>query len=250
MLAVIIIALLATLAIFYLCNKLARTPKLQIIGELITQINTSEKVVALTYDDGPSPYHTNQLLALLERLQVKATFFVVGQKIEENPDIVRCIIEQGHELGNHSYSHPEMIWKKPGFIKSEIEKTDQLLCQLGVQQEIHFRSPFGIKFLILPYFLNKMKKKNIMWNVDPQDYQASSPEEISNYVIKNVVPGSIILLHDFERVDSPTIPATELIIEQLQAQGYKFKTVSELIQSGASATESSIMRNSNNKISV
>lgn len=249
MLTVIAIASLVTVATLYFCNKLARTPKLQIIGELLTQINTPEKVVALTYDDGPSPNHTNQLLALLERLQVKATFFVVGEKIEENPEILKSIVEQGHELGNHSYSHPQMIWKMPGFIKSEIEKTDRLLRQLGVQQEIHFRSPFGIKFLILPYFLNKMKKKNIMWNVDPKDYQASSPEEISNYVIKNVVPGSIILLHDFERVDSPTIPATEVMIQKLQAKGYKFKTVSELIQCGSSA-DSSIRTHSPDKVSV
>jgi peptidoglycan/xylan/chitin deacetylase (PgdA/CDA1 family) len=233
MLAVIVIASLATLAIFFLCYKLARTSKFQILGELITQSNTTEKVVALTYDDGPSPDHTNQLLAIFERLQVKATFFVVGQKIEENPDIVRRIVAEGHELGNHSYSHPKMIWKKPGFIKSEIEKTDQLLRQIGVQQEIHFRSPFGIKFLILPYILNKMNKKNIMWNVDPQDYQASSPEMISNYVLKNIAPGSIILLHDFERIDSPTIPATELIIQKLQKDGYIFKTVSQLIQGSA-----------------
>lgn len=248
MLTVIVIASLVTIATFYLCNKLARTPKLQIIGELITQIHTPEKVVALTYDDGPSPEHTNQLLTLLERLQVKATFFVVGEKIEENPEILKSIVEQGHELGNHSYSHPEMIWKMPGFIKSEIEKTDQLLRQLGVQQEIHFRSPFGIKFLILPYFLNKMKKKNIMWNVDPKDYQASSPEEISDYVIKNVVPGSIILLHDFERVDSPTIPATEVMIQKLQAKGYKFKTVSELIQCGRA--DSSLLTPSPHEMSV
>ena len=244
----ITIIVLATLAIFYICNKLARTSKWQIIGELLTQLDTPEKVVALTYDDGPSPYHTNQLLALLERLQVKATFFVVGTKIEENPEIIERIVAQGHELGNHSYSHPRMIWKKPGFIKSEIEKTDQLLRQLGVQDEIHFRSPYGIKFLILPYILNKMKKKNIMWNVDPQDYQASSPQEISNYVINKVVPGSIILLHDFERVDSPTIPATETMIQQLHEQGYKFKTVSELIQYGHG--NSSITTHSPNQISV
>ena len=229
MLAAIIIASIATLPIVYLLNKLARTPRFQIIGELINHVNTPEKVVALTYDDGPSLCHTNQLLNLLERLQVKATFFVVGQKIEENPEIVRQLVSKGHELGNHSYSHQRMFWKKPSFIRSEIEKTDQLLRQLGVKDELHFRAPFGIKFLILPYILTKMKKKNILWDVDPKDYQESNPEVISNYVLKHVVPGSIILLHDFERASSPTIRATEFIIQKLQEKGYKFKTVSELL---------------------
>jgi peptidoglycan/xylan/chitin deacetylase (PgdA/CDA1 family) len=230
MLAAIIIASVASLTVFiFIINKLAATSKFQLIGELVNHINTPEKVVALTYDDGPSPSHTNQLLNLLDRLQVKATFFLVGQKIEEHQETVRLLLSKGHELGNHSYSHPRMIWKKPSFIRSEIEKTDELLQQLGVKHNPHFRAPFGLKFLILPYILAKMNKKNIMWNVDPKDYQESNPEVISNYVLDRVVPGSIILLHDFERANSPTIPATEILIRKLQEKGYKFKTVSELL---------------------
>jgi peptidoglycan/xylan/chitin deacetylase (PgdA/CDA1 family) len=222
--------LLATvLIIFYLTNKLAKTSKFQILGELITDVKTQEKVVALTYDDGPNPPYTNKLLDTLERLQVKVTFFVLGKNLEKYPQIAQEIFLKGHELGNHSYSHLPLIWKKASFIKSEIEKTDRLLRQLGVEQEIHFRPPFGFKLLFLPYILAKMHKKNILWNVDPKDFAASEAKVIESYVLDHVKPGSIILLHDGGGDRSLTIAATESLIQQLQAKGYQFKTVSELL---------------------
>lgn len=222
--------LLATvLIIVYLTNKLAKTSKFQIFGELITEVKTQEKVIALTYDDGPNPPYTDKLLDTLERLQVKATFFVIGKNVEKYPQIAREIFLKGHELGNHSYSHLPLIWKKPSFIKSEIEKTDRLIRKLGVEGEIHFRSPFGFKLLLLPYILANMHKKNILWNVDPKDYAASKAEVIESHVLERVQPGSIILLHDGGGDRSLTIAATESLIQKLQAKGYQFKTVSELL---------------------
>ncbi len=218
------------IATFYLLSKLASTSKYQIIGELITRIKTNDKVVALTYDDGPNPATTKNLLELLERCGVKATFFVIGKNVEQYPDVVKLIVAGGHELGNHSYSHPKMLWRKPSFIKAEINHTEQLLRQLGVNQEIHFRTPYGIKLFILPYILFEMKKKSISWNIDPKDYQESDPQVITNHILKQVLPGSIILLHDCEGDRSATIAATEIVIQELHSQGYQFKTVSELLQ--------------------
>ena len=214
---------------FKLLNKLTQTSKFQILGELITHVDTKEKVVALTYDDGPNPPYTNQLLNLLERLQVKATFFVVGKNVEQHPETVQLLVSKGHELGNHSYSHAQLVWKTPWFVRSEIEKTDKLLRQLGVKQEIHFRAPYGFKLLILPYLLAKMHKKNIMWSVNPRDFAEGNSEVIENYVVEQVRPGSIILMHDGGGDRSPTIAATEGLIQKLQEQGYQFKTVSELM---------------------
>jgi peptidoglycan/xylan/chitin deacetylase (PgdA/CDA1 family) len=166
----------------------------------------------------------------LERNQIKATFFVVGNIIEKHPATVRLVISKGHELGNHSYSHQKMISENPSFIRSEIEKTDQLLRQLGVKEEIHFRAPYGRKFLVLPYVLAKMNKKNILWNVNPNDYKALNSEVIENYVLEHVTPGSIILLHDGGGDRSPTVAATESLIKKLGERGYTFKTVSELMR--------------------
>jgi len=219
-----------TLVTIYLLNALSKTTKFQVFGELVNHVDTKEKVVALTYDDGPNPPYTNQLIGILERNQIKATFFVVGNIIEKHPATVRLVISKGHELGNHSYSHQKMISENPSFIRSEIEKTDQLLRKLGVKEEIHFRAPYGRKFLVLPYLLAKMNKKNILWNVNPNDYKALNSEVIENYVLEHVSPGSIILLHDGGGDRSRTVTATESLIKKLGEKGYTFKTVSELMR--------------------
>lgn len=222
-----------TLVSIYSLNALSKTTKFQVFGELVNHVDTKEKVVALTYDDGPNPPYTNQLIGILERNQIKATFFVVGNIIEKHPATVRLVISKGHELGNHSYSHQKMTSENPSFIRSEIEKTDQLLRQLGVKEEIHFRAPYGRKFLVLPYLLAKMNKKNILWNVNPNDYKALNSEVIENYVLEHVSPGSIILLHDGGGDRSRTVTATESLIKKLAEKGYTFKTVSELMHVNA-----------------
>jgi len=222
-----------TLVTIYLLNALSKTTKFQVFGELVNHVDTKEKVVALTYDDGPNPPYTNQLIGILERNQIKATFFVVGNIIEKHRATVRLVLSKGHELGNHSYSHQKMTSENPSFIRSEIEKTDQLLRQLGVKEEIHFRAPYGRKLLVLPYLLAKMNKKNILWNVNPNDYKAQNSEVIENYVLEHVSPGSIILLHDGGGDRSRTVAATESLIKKLGEKGYTFKTVSELMRVNA-----------------
>ena len=213
-----------------LLKRLSNSLNFQVFGELVTHVDTNEKVVALTYDDGPNPPYTNQLLDLFERHQVKATFFVVGKIIEKHPETIKLILSKGHELGNHSYSHKSLIFETPWFMRSEIEKTDRLLRELGVKKEIHFRAPYGRKLLVLPYILAKMQKKNILWNLDSKDYEASNSEMIENYVLEQVRPGSIILMHDGGGERSRTVAATEMLITKLQETGYTLKTVSELLR--------------------
>jgi peptidoglycan/xylan/chitin deacetylase (PgdA/CDA1 family) len=229
----ILIYLLVGLIILYLLSKilhkLATTKKYQFFGELVTNVNTTEKVVAFTYDDGPHPSNTNQLLDILDKFQAKATFFAIGKNIEKYPEIIQNILAQGHEVGNHSYSHLPMIFRKPSFINSEIEQTDRLLRQLGVNTDIHFRPPFGLKRLILSFILEQKHKKNILWNLDPKDCLATNPESIESYVITNIKPGAIILLHDGGGDRTPTVKATEFLLQNLQEKGYKFMTVSELL---------------------
>ncbi|HEY9614850.1 polysaccharide deacetylase family protein [Allocoleopsis sp.] len=228
----LIIALATTLVlrVVELVNRLSISLKFQVFGELVNQVDTTQKVIALTYDDGPNPPYTNQLVDLLQRHQIQATFFVVGKTIEKHPETLRLLLSKGHEIGNHSYSHKPLLFKKPGFIWSEIEKTDKILRQLGVKEEIHFRAPYGRKLIILPYFLAKLRKKNILWDIDSKDYEASNPEDIESYVLERVHPGSIILMHDGGGDRSRTVVATEKLIEKLKEKGYGFKTVSELMR--------------------
>ncbi|MEG3976677.1 polysaccharide deacetylase family protein [Microcoleus sp. herbarium8] len=198
----------------------------------INRADTKEKVVALTYDDGPYPPYTNQLLDILDRYQVKATFFEIGRNIEKHPEIVKAIAARGDELANHSYSHKDMMFKPREYLLSEIEKTDKLLQKNGVKQDsINFRPPWGRRFIGLSYLVSQMHKQLIMWDVDSQDYEKThTVDDIANQVIDNVRSGSIVVMHDGGGDRSKTVAATEKIVKDLQSKGYSFKTVSELLK--------------------
>lgn len=201
----------------------------QTFGSLVSQINTQEKIIALTFDDGPTN-NTNKILEMLQKDKIKATFFVTGQGLIENPNLGREITAGGHELGNHSFSHQRMIFKSPSFIKSEIQKTDDLIKQTGFHEKIYFRPPFGKKLFILPWLLMKMNKTTIMWNLEPDSFKdiAQDPNKISSYVTQNIKPGSIILLHPmYNQADLEAIP---MITKPLLEQGYKFVTINELLK--------------------
>lgn len=223
--------LLVTIALFFAVSLLIRVTKFHnFLG--FNRADIRDKFVAITYDDGPYPPYTNQLLDVLDRYQVKATFFEIGRNIEKHPEIVPMIIARGNELGNHSYSHKDMMFKPREFLLSEIAKTDKLLLELGVKQEsISFRPPWGRRFVVLPYLLSQMHKKLIMWDVDSQDYEKThSAEDIANRVINNVRSGSIVVMHDGGGDRSKTVAATDMIVKTLQSKGYAFKTVSELLK--------------------
>ncbi|MCU0515576.1 MAG: polysaccharide deacetylase family protein [Oscillatoria sp. Prado101] len=208
------------------------TPKIQeFFG--INRAHTQQKIVALSYDDGPNPPYTNQLLDVLARDKIKATFYEIGLNIEKHPDIVRLIVAKGNELANHSYSHQSMVFRSPEFYRAEIEKTDSLLRELNVTQDISFRPPWGRRLLLLPYILSRMGKKLVLWDVDSEDYvKELSAEGIANRVTQQVRPGSIVLLHDGGGDRSRTVAATKIIIKSLKSKGYEFLTVSQLLSRG------------------
>jgi peptidoglycan/xylan/chitin deacetylase (PgdA/CDA1 family) len=223
--------LLFTIALFFAVSLLIKVTKFHnYFG--INRADTEEKVIALTYDDGPYFPYTNQLLDILDGYQVKATFFEIGRNIEKHSEIVPMIVARGHELANHSYSHTDMMFKPREFLLSEIEKTDQLLQELGVKQDsISFRPPLGRRFVVLSYLLSQMHKKQIIWDVNSHDYKNTlTAEDIANRVIDNVRSGSIVVMHDGGGERSKTLAATEIIVKDLQSKGYAFKTVSELLK--------------------
>jgi peptidoglycan/xylan/chitin deacetylase (PgdA/CDA1 family) len=209
--------------------KVSNLHSFQFFGELVHRVETDEKVVALTFDDGPSPANTEAVLAVLARHHVKATFFMVGRNIEQHRALATRVLAEGHEAGNHSYSHKRLVFKSPAFVEAEISKTDTLLRELGVKGDIPFRSPFGKKLLVQPWVLSRQGKRNVLFDVVPDDSATQDAELITRRVLDGTRPGSIILLHDGWAKKPGTLEATGRIIEGLQARGFRFVTVSELL---------------------
>ncbi|MGE0882785.1 MAG: polysaccharide deacetylase family protein [Blastocatellales bacterium] len=197
------------------------------------RIDTGQKVVALTFDDGPTPAGTEQIISVLDDAGVKATFFLTGAELEQNPELGKKLVAARHEIGNHSFSHSRMILKTLSFVATEIERTDQLIRQTGYQGPIHFRPPFGKKLFVLPWYLSQHSRKSITWDIEPDSNPeiASEAEKIVRHVIEKVRPGSIILLHVMYPNRLESLKSVKGIIAGLKDRGYQFKTVSELIAS-------------------
>ncbi|MGA4721064.1 polysaccharide deacetylase family protein [Fictibacillus nanhaiensis] len=225
------VAIFLLIGLAYSGLKLSSSRDFQFFGGLVTSADTAEKVVALTFDDGPTD-NTDEILSILKEEGVKATFFVTGREIEENLKEAKEIVAEGHELGNHSYSHERMVLKTPSYIRNEIESTDKLIRKAGYEGKIHFRPPYGKKLIGLPYYLDKHDRKTILWNIEPETYPeiASDSTKIVKYVSRNIQPGSIILLHVMYDSRTESMESVKGIITDLKAKGYTFKTVSEMVE--------------------
>ncbi|MBN1209941.1 MAG: polysaccharide deacetylase family protein [Myxococcaceae bacterium] len=226
------IGVLAVLGALIGLWQFSKARTFQAFGELHARVETTERVVALTFDDGPGPANTPALLELLARHQVKASFFMVGRNLERHRELAARVLAEGHQLGNHSYSHTRLVLKSPAFIQEELSRTDALLRELGVRGEIFFRAPFGKKLFVLPWLLAREGRRHITFDVVPDDTATQDAELITSRVLEATRPGSIILLHDGWGAKPGTLEATGRILEALKAQGYRFVTVSELLALG------------------
>jgi peptidoglycan/xylan/chitin deacetylase (PgdA/CDA1 family) len=227
---VAIAAVICLLGSSYVMWQVSRSRTFQFFGEIVPRVTSAEKVVALTFDDGPSA-KTQEILSILEAAEIKATFFVIGSELEQNMRAGEQIAAAGHELGNHTYSHKRMVFITPSMVKKEIEKTDVLIRKTGYQGEIHFRPPNCKKFLALPYYLQQHERKTITWDVEPESHSgiANNADLVADYVVLHTKPGSIILLHVMYDSRQESLQALPKIIAGLKEQGYRFKTVSKLL---------------------
>lgn len=214
--------------------RLADSRTFQAFGDVVPRVDTPKKFVALTFDDGPTPEATEQVLSVLRERGVKATFFLIGAELEQNPEAGRRIAQEGHEIGNHSYSHKRMVLKSPSFIRDEIERTDLLIRGTGYQGPIHFRPPYGKKLLLLPYYLSDTNRKTIMWDIEPDSDREVAREagRIEDHVVERAQPGSIIILHVMYKSRAESLRAVAGIIDKLRERGFEFRTVSELMSEG------------------
>ena len=227
-LAGLLIFLIVFTVISSLLFQISKSRAFQFFGEIVPRVETSQKAVALTFDDGPSREKTNEILRILREENVRATFYVMGAQIEENQGELEKIVAEGHEIGNHTFNHERMILVSPSFVKSEIERTDELIRKAGWTNEITFRPPFGKKLLTLPFYLSKNNRITITWDIEPETFVQKS-EDLIKHTLDNTKNGSIILLHVMYSNRNESMKSVRPIIKGLREKGFEFKTVSELL---------------------
>jgi len=192
-----------------------------------SQCHVEGPYLALTFDDGPHGTNTPRLLDMLKQRKVKATFFVVGQCVAEYPEIAKRIIDEGHEIANHSWSHPQLTKLGEGSVTEQLGKTHDVVRQTtGVTMTL-LRPPYGA---FTPnqqaWAFRKWGYRCILWDVDPLDWKYRSAAHVKSEILGHAGPGSIVLSHDIHKSTIDAMPET---IDALLARGLKFVTVSELL---------------------
>ena len=195
----------------------------------------TEKAVALTFDDGPSPLYTPQILGLLKQYHAHATFFVLGENVELYPKLVKALLRGGHEVGNHSFSHPRMSRCNRLVQEQEMERTALDLDLLGCPESPRlFRPPYSAYDDRLKAYLAHTHRRLILWSLDSGDWKGIAAPTIVTNVLNRVRNGSIIIFHDsceHARADRhPTVEALKTILPGLKAAGYRMVTISELLR--------------------
>ena len=211
--------------------RLMNARSVQLLGHQVASVQTREKVVALTFDDGPSDKYADAVLADLAAFHAHGTFFVIGSVARENPEALRKLVAAGQEIGNHSYTHPRLVFVSTGTVAREVESTDRVIRSAGYRGPILFRPPYAKRLVSAPYYLWRHGRTTVMWNVEPDSIAtvAGSPEAMADLVARTVRPGSIVLLHVWPDGRSASRAALPLILQRLSDQGYRFVTVSQLV---------------------
>jgi peptidoglycan/xylan/chitin deacetylase (PgdA/CDA1 family) len=186
--------------------------------------------IAMTFDDGPSEKLTPELLDLLAKRHLRATFFVIGQNAEAHPEILQRAVREGHEIGNHSWSHPAFAKMRDENVRRELQRTDDAIFAALGTHPVLMRPPYGSITARQKQWINSaFGYRIILWDVDPLDWKRPGPSVVANRIVRQTRPGSIILSHD---IHPGTIQAMPAVFDQLLAKGFKFVTVSELISMG------------------
>jgi peptidoglycan/xylan/chitin deacetylase (PgdA/CDA1 family) len=210
-------------------------PTLQWVGPAILRGPADGNRIALTFDDGPCPVYTEQILDILRRHDVKATFFVCGRNVERCPETLRRVQAEGHAIGNHAYSHPFPFLRTRSFFARQIDRTQEAIEKVTGERPKFFRPPFGARWLGLQPVLQARGLRLVNWSDTGYDWKLE-PEGIVRETLKSLSPGSIILLHDGrrtyppERVDrSATVKALPAILEGAAKAGFTFVSLEELL---------------------
>lgn len=209
-------------------------PRSQLYGRTFIGEPPPSRRLALTFDDGPNDPHTLRLLEVLARREVLATFFMLGSYVRQRPEIARAVAAAGHVIGNHTTTHPNLIFRREREIRAELESCERAFDEAGVAHAHLFRPPHGGRTPAVLRTARRMGLEPVMWGVSGWDWNPYPPEKIAKLVSKQVLGGDVILLHDgshkqFGADRSATVRATELMLERFLGEGFEFVTVPEMM---------------------
>ncbi|MEA1962547.1 MAG: polysaccharide deacetylase family protein [Bacillota bacterium] len=200
---------------------------------VITRVQTDQKAVGLTFDDGPDPTNTTAILDTLQKHHAKATFFVLGAKSEEHPQLLQRMVKEGHEVGNHSFRHADYSQKSSDFLKDDITRTNHTILQITSTKPAFVRPPGGFLSYDLVDIVKKESQRIAYWSyeTDCRDWMnGKTASSIANHIVQNIQPGQIIILHDGCPNSMQTASAVSMILDQLTEDGYQFLTMTELLK--------------------
>ena len=230
-----ILPLLAGAAAAVTAGYNTMAPRSQLYGRTFIGERRPSRRLALTFDDGPNDPHTLHLLDVLARRGVPATFFMIGSFVEQRPEIARAVAAAGHAIGNHTHTHPNLIFHPGNVVRRELEDCEHALDHSGVTCAGLFRPPHGGRTPAVLQAARAMGLEPIMWSVSGWDWNPHSPEKIAKLVYRQVLGGDVILLHDGGHHGTgvnrtASVRATELIIRRYQGEGYEFVTIPEMMK--------------------
>lgn len=201
------------------------------LAPVITAVPTAEKVVALTFDDGPTPQWTPKILAVLKANGVPATFFVIGQEAVQHPNLISQEVQDGMEIANHGFSHRLLRRLNPEAITSEVQDGAMAIEAAGAKTPHLYRMPAGVYDQAALKILGEMGYTVIGWSVDPRDWRHRyTAQQMLATVLRQVGPGRIIIFHDGTNSSAATVQAVAELIPALKSQGYRFMTVGQMLK--------------------
>ena len=216
--------------IFVICLSLILMQVACVTCSAKAEIEKPIKRIALTFDDGPHPRQSRQIMDVLDRYQIKATFFVIGVNAKNYPGIVREELERGHEIGNHTNTHSHASRLDSKAMKDQILACEQEIFLQTEEKVKLFRPPEGAMNEDMKALIKELGYTNVLWSLDTRDWAHTPPEQICNYVVTNAKNDDIVLMHDYIGYNSPTVDALELMIPQLLERGFTFVTIGELLK--------------------
>ena len=224
----------------------SKSPTGQWYGRTFTGLKPGSKQLALTYDDGPNDPHTLRLLEILAKHNVRATFFLIGRFAKQRPDIARELTRGGHVIGNHTFSHPNLIFASALQTKMQLQDCTLALTDAVGEHSRLFRPPFGGRRPDTLRIARALGLEPVMWNVAGRDWKGRPAEYIDRRVRRGVRGGDVILLHDgghaaFGADRSQTVIATDRLIARFKSEGYEFLTVPDMMEKQAVGSPRSVL---------
>lgn len=187
------------------------------------------RAVALTFDDGPEPPYTERILDILGEFGVKATFFVVGSQVLHHPGLARRILDEGHLLGNHTHSHPNLLLRAPGAAREELALASASIERVTGIWPQWFRPPFGFRYPWNVTQAARLGQATVTWSLNPRDFESPPPDVLAQRVLRQARSGDIVLLHDGMRDQSCTVAALPTILRELARQSFELLRVDQLL---------------------